>query len=120
MEGIGQGLKRRRLNARAWRELLKRFDTAGVTVDEFCQGERLSRSTFNRWRARLQVQSGDSLALARRRASGEKTRAPALAPSPTPFVDLGLLGAANAGAPAPALELRLELGGGVVLHLVRR
>jgi hypothetical protein len=33
------------------------------------------------------------------------------------FVDLGLLGAA--GEPA-ALDLRIELGGGISLHLVRR
>jgi hypothetical protein len=38
---------------------------------------------------------------------------------PPAFVDLGLLGGAGA-APLPALDLRIELGGGVVLHLVRR
>jgi hypothetical protein len=36
-----------------------------------------------------------------------------------PFVDLGLLGAAAVGEHA-ALELRIELGGGLSLHLVRR
>jgi hypothetical protein len=35
------------------------------------------------------------------------------------FVDLELFGGAGAATP-PALDLRIELSGGVVLHLVRR
>ena len=43
-------------------------------------------------------------------------------PSKSAFVDLGALGTPP-GAPvsfAAALDLRLDLGGGVTLHLVRR
>jgi hypothetical protein len=45
--------------------------------------------------------------------------AAAAAAAKAPFVDLGLLGA-NAGSAHGALDLRIELGGGISLHLVRR
>lgn len=47
-----QGSKRRRLDERAWRELFKSFDGAGLTVEALWQREGLSRSSFNRWRSR--------------------------------------------------------------------
>jgi len=106
-----QGSKRRRLNERAWRELFKRFDSAGLTVEAFCQREGLSRSSFNRWRSRLPMLAGAAAAAAVG-ASAARQSAP-------PFVDLGLLGAADTAAPA-GLELRLDLGGGLSLTLVRR
>jgi len=89
-----------------------RFDGAAMT--EFCLREGLTRSSFFLWRSRL-------------RAAALRTPAPAgaksatLTPRPS-FVDLGLL---DAAAPGPAaqygeLDLRIELGGGLSLHLVRR
>jgi hypothetical protein len=36
-----QGIKRRHLSERAWRELFKRFDGAELTVQAFCQREGL-------------------------------------------------------------------------------
>ena len=126
MEGTaqGQGGKRRRLSARAWREVLKRFDGAGMTVDEFCRDEGLSRSSFNRWRSRLQVRPGG--ALIAHPTGGEKPSSSSSSPRlPSPFVDLGPLGASNAMTPSAltppaALDLRVDLGGGIVLHLQRR
>jgi putative transposase len=111
--GIGSdhGGKRRRLNERAWRELFKRFDGAGLTVEAFCQREGLSRSSFNRWRSRLAMRTGAAAATTVG-VSGDRQRA-------APFVDLGLLGAAGTEYPA-GLELRLDLGGGLSLTLVRR
>jgi hypothetical protein len=106
-----QGVKRRRLNERAWRELFKRFDGAGLTVETFCKGEGLSRSSFNRWRSRLSRPPGIATTAVMREPGHQK-----ITPS---FVDLGLLGAASAEA-AAGLELRLELGGGLSLTLVRR
>jgi hypothetical protein len=104
-----QSNKRRRLNERAWRDLFKRFDGAGLTVEAFCKAEGLSRSSFNRWRSRLPVRPGAAAAVG---ASDARQSWPS-------FVDLGLLGAADAAAPA-GLELRLDLGGGLSLSLVRR
>jgi hypothetical protein len=129
MEGTSHGgSKRRRLNALAWRDLLKRFDAAGATVEQFCQAEGLSRSSFNRWRSRLQARPGRAVLGQPDRA--DKASSPSLSPSQSlsPFVDLGLLGAPTAmtptaspvmSLPAP-LDLRLDLGGGIVLHLQRR
>ena len=59
-----QGGNRRRLNERAWRELFKRFEGAGLTVEAFCQRERLSRSSFNRCRSRLPLRTGAAAAAA--------------------------------------------------------
>ena len=106
-----QGRKRRRLNERAWRELFKRFDGCGLTVEAFCQLEGLSRSSFNRWRARLPMRACAAAAAAEGTSAARQSTAS--------FVDLGLLGAADTAAPA-GLELRLELGGGLSLSLVRR
>ncbi len=106
-----QGGKRRRLNERAWRDLFKRFDSAGLTVEAFCQREGLSRSSFNRWRSRLPMQPRAEAATAVGAADDRQRSAQ--------FVDLGLLGATGTAYPA-GLELRLDLGGGLSLTLVRR
>lgn len=109
-----QGDKRRRLNERAWRDLFKRFDGAGLTVEAFCKGEGLSRSSFNRWRSRLFRLSrppGIATTAVMREPGHQK-----IAPS---FVDLGPIGGVGGQAPA-GLELRLDLGGGLSLTLVRR
>lgn len=97
--------KRRRLSAQAWREVLRRFDGAGKSVAEFCKREGVCQSSFHRWRSRLVTTPG---ALVER------------APQSTPatFVDLGALGAAGLPA-APRIDLKLDLGGGLTLHLVR-
>lgn len=106
---------RRRLDEQTWRAVLERFDGAAMTVQAFCLREGLTRSSFTRWRARLR--SGP-----KRRPAPAVTKAAAPAPKPPPFVDLGLLGV-GAAATAPehaGLDLRIELGGGLSLHLVRR
>jgi hypothetical protein len=105
-----QGIKRRHLSERAWRELFKRFDGAALTVQAFCQREGLSRSSFHRWRCWL-VPQARSVAAAAYEPDDRR-----IAPS---FVDLGVLGVSSAAAPA-GLELRLDLGGGLSLTLVRR
>lgn len=109
MEASRQVVRRRRLDEPAWREVLQRFGSAGMTVEDFCRAEGLCRSSFTRWRRRLRTPAE----AARPVVEAAKQEAPAA------FVDLGLLGSAHA-APLPALDLRIELGGGVVLHLVRR
>jgi hypothetical protein len=106
-----QGGKRRRLNERAWRDLFKRFDGGGLTVETFCKGEGLSRSSFNRWRSRLSRPPGTATTAVMREPGHQK-----ITPS---FVDLGPIGVASTEA-AAGLELRLELGGGLSLTLVRR
>jgi len=105
-----EGIKRRRLGERAWREVLARHAGGGESVSAFCRREGLSPNSFRRWRERL---APGALGAAPRKAVPVTS-----APAAHGFVDLGVLG----GATEPAcgrLEMRLELGGGITLHLVR-
>lgn len=86
-----------------WRALLSRFAGSGLGVEGFCQRESISAASFYRWRGLL----GDG------RLGGEVVHhqtAPA-------FVDLGALNCAS--LPRPRLDLKLDLGDGLILHLVR-
>ena len=104
-----QSKRHRRLGAGAWRDLLERFAPSGLTVEAYCLGEAVSPKTFHRWRARLAASAN------RRSAS---TVAVVREPPAAGFVDLGGLGTPAVASP-PRLELHLDLGGGLLLHLVR-
>ena len=96
---------RRRLSARAWRAALARFAQSEVTVEAFCERERVCKSSFYRWRSIL--------------GSNESEPTPAnqavtSAKRPAAFVDLGALGPAVSRS-----EVRVDLGGGVTLSVVR-
>jgi len=105
--------KRRHLDMDAWREVLQRFAEGGETISGFCRREGLCTNSFRRWRARL--------------AATNESASPLVAASKTAkasFVDLGTLGA----TPVPSeltvagthrLELKLDLGGGMMLVLLR-
>jgi hypothetical protein len=110
MESSKPRQRRRRLNEQAWRVLMKRFDGAAMTVREFCAREGLSCSSFKLWRSRLGSAPGPV-------SSSVSTRT--MDTAKPPFVDLGLLGAAGASEHT-TLDLRIDLGGGISLHLVRR
>jgi hypothetical protein len=109
------GQRRRRLDTHSWREVMLRFSEAGTTVSAFCAREGLSTSSFYRWRERLDS-VGDAGGAAPRRGGRSEL---AVQPTAAGFIDLGHL----AGPPrdvGASLELRLDLGGGVVLQIVRR
>jgi hypothetical protein len=102
MDGRGKGKGIRR-NEAQWRSLLSRFSDSGLSVSVFCRREAVSTASFYRWRGLLDRQ---------RVGEGLPAR------SEPAFVDLGTLRGESAhGAP---VELRLDLGGGLTLHLVRR
>ncbi len=44
---------RKRRNQSEWTEILRRFESASVTVRDFCRREDLSLSSFQRWQSRL-------------------------------------------------------------------
>ena len=92
--------KWQRRSREVWREVLTRFAASGLEVEAFCAQEKLSVSSLRRWRSLL---------------AAEAPRTAALPPpgEPSGFVDAGLLGGQG------RLELRLDLGGGVILHLSR-
>lgn len=97
--------RRPRLGAQGWGEVLGRFAKSGISAVAFCQREGLSSKSFYRWRDRLEGESNRRAPVA---------RSPSAANVAPEFIDLGAL--RSSGAP---LELRLDLGGGVLLHLVR-
>ena len=107
--------RRRRLDTRSWREVMRRFGESGTTVSAFCAREGLSTSSFYRWRERL-GSVGDAGGAAPRRAGRSELAVP---PSAAGFIDLGRLGEPTRDA-GTGVELRLDLGGGVVLQIVRR
>jgi hypothetical protein len=98
--GKGKWIQR---NEAQWRSLLARFSDSGLSVGAFCGREALSTASFYRWRGLIERHDGgEALAV-----HGK-----------SPFLDLGAVrGEAARGAP---VELRLDLGGGLSLHLVRR
>jgi hypothetical protein len=102
MAGRGKG-KWIRGNEAQWCSLLSRFCESGLSVSAFCRREAVSTASFYRWRGLIERHDGGE-ALAVR--------------SEPAFVDLGTLKGETARA--AAVELRLDLGGGLSLHLVRR
>jgi transposase-like protein len=102
MAGRTKG-KRSRRSRQEWRSLLARFGGSGLSVEAFCRREAISAASFYRWRG-LFGEGGNGC--------GREPRETAPA-----FLDLGPLTAA--GASRPRLDLKLDLGDGLVLHLVR-
>ena len=86
-----------------WRGLLSRHAASGLSVEAFCRREGISKASFYRWRSLLDGWGKQDVPAGRRSTGG--------------FIDAGSLGSVPAGA--PKLDLKLDLGGGLVLHLVR-
>lgn len=92
----------RRRSVEGWRELVARQARSGLSVQAFCRQEHLNTWTFYGWRSRLR----------KRTAAAE---APATDREPAAgFIDLGALSGSSSRC-----EIRLDLGGGVVLHVAR-
>lgn len=94
--------KRARRSRDEWRFLLIRFGNDGLGVAAFCRREGISAASFYRWRSVLRstVDCGDEV----------------VHDSESGFVDLGAL---KSHSPGSRLDLKLDLGDGLVLHLVR-
>lgn len=105
----GKTTARRHLDAQSWREVFGRFDGSGESVVGFCKREGLGVSSFHRWRQRLAATSAAS--------TSQEGRGPVRQSAAANFIEMGSMGAQ--AERASRLDIRLELGGGVVLHLVR-
>jgi transposase-like protein len=100
-----QTTRRRRQDASAWREILSRYAQSGLTVQAFCRREGIGVWSLYRWRSRL----GAAV------EGEEAAEAPPVGGKPSSgFIDLGALGSSRS-----RFEVRLDLGGGVLLQLVR-
>ncbi len=97
----------KRRSAQTWRAMVARFAQSGLSEAAFCEQEGVSAKLFRRWRTK-------------RSSATPRPAANKLAPAtPSPatsagFVDLGAL--QDRGS---KLQMRLDLGGGVQLHVVR-
>lgn len=89
-----------------WRALLDRYRCSGLRISAFCRQEKISPASFYRWRNTL---AGDDI----EPSTGTHAHS---SQNSAGFIDLGSLTPSFAGN---RLDIRLELGGGVVLHLVR-
>jgi len=101
-----------------WRDRLTRYSMSGQTVEAFCQSESVSRGSLYHWQARLRKRG---FVISKPRVRRQTAAA---------FIDVGAIAKTNLVAhPATPVidiekegrfDIKLELGGGVVLHLMRR
>jgi hypothetical protein len=96
----GKGSRR---SLHEWRSLLAKFDGSGLGVEAFCRRESISAASLYRWRSLLSDAGDGGEAMV-------SNRAPA-------FVDLGTLNSASSSR--ARLDLKLDLGDGLIVHLVR-
>lgn len=89
-----------RLSSEQWQELFERQKMSGLSVSAFCAREGVGQASFYLWRSKLAGSSTRDAVVGVERVGS--------------FVDLGSLGSVSG-----PWSIRLELGGGVVLHLSR-
>ncbi|MCU7370297.1 IS66 family insertion sequence element accessory protein TnpA [Tahibacter amnicola] len=106
MASKAAGIRIRRSESQ-WREVLSRLERSDLSVAAFCEREGISAASVYRWRGLLV----------------DSRLAPAASSRKSPFVDLGVVGASAASSPISGAslrtEIRLDLGGGLVIHVVR-
>jgi transposase-like protein len=100
---------RQRRSESAWRELVDRQEQSGLTVAQFCEREGIKSASLYCWRSRLREGPKDTAVAEVAPKKAKRREAPS-----SGFIDLGALGSSRS-----RFEIRLELGHGVLLHLVR-
>ena len=98
--------QQQRRGSEDWREVLARFADSGLTVRAFCEREGFSPASFYRWQSMLSASP--------KKSDSKRLPRPEVVKGPVDFVDLGGMPASHS-----RWELRLDLGGGLILHLVR-
>jgi hypothetical protein len=101
-------VSRQRRDESACREIVTRQVHSGLAVRAFCEREGIEAARVYGWRSRLREDTQER-GEPRRPASPARTER-----SSGEFIDLGALGSGRT-----RFEVRLDLGGGVLLHLVR-
>lgn len=105
MEKIG----RQRRGESEWREIVQRQTQSGLSVLAFCELEGIKSASLYGWRSRLREEPRLVRAV-----PAEAKQVRDSAPPLPGFIDLGPLESGRS-----RFEVRLELGSGVLLHLVR-
>ena|SRR5665213_610061 len=103
-----QKMGRERRSESAWADLVSRQNQSGLTVRAFSEREGINAASLYGWRSKLRDATGDSH-VAERLPKKVRREQPA-----ADFIDVGALGASRS-----RFEVRLDLGAGVLLHLVR-
>ena len=98
-------VKRIHRDEATWREIFARHAASGLLMSQFCRQEGINPGIFRRWHVKLESSPG---------SQAKRTEQPRGVKAAQSFVDLGALEAGSSRC-----EIRLELGGGVVLSLVR-
>jgi len=101
-------IRRDRRSADAWREIVTRQEQSGLSVHGFCQQEGIEPASLYAWRSRIRR------GVASRQKPLRVSRKPARQKIEGEFIDLGSL-----DSKPSRFEVRLDLGGGVLLQLVR-
>ena len=104
-ETANSGGARQRRSAEEWRGIFERQAASGLPVAAFCQREGIAPSSYARWRTQL--------------ADAARDGGSALSPARVGFVDAGVLAHRDTAEASERLALTLELGHGIVLHVVR-
>ena len=99
------GGRHQRCSAEGWREIFERRAASGLSMATFCQREGIAKSSYERWRTQLAHAARDAGTPLSRTGAG--------------FVDAGVLAHRVTADTAERIDLRLELGHGIVLHVVR-
>ena len=98
------GAQQRR-SAEEWRRIFERRASSGLSVATFCQREGIAQSSYKHWRTKL--------------AHAAREVGVAVSHAETGFVDVGSLGTHASAEASKRINLTLELGHGIVLHVVR-
>jgi hypothetical protein len=115
----GTGIKKKHLGEKAWRDVVTRFEASGMGVTAFCRREGVGIGSLRLWQERL---SKMAVPLSTSSPSAPLFVPPAPKSKPPTltvpnFIEVGTLGQASVGS--GRLEIKLDLGGGLSLHLVR-
>jgi transposase-like protein len=99
------GGRHQRCSAEEWRDIFERRAASGLSIATFCQREGIAKSSYERWRTQL--------------AHAARDAGTALLRTGVGFVDTGVLAHRATPETSERLDLTLELGHGIVLHVVR-
>ena len=87
-----------------WRDRIRRQESSGLTIEQFCAQERIARSKFHAWKRRFRLMDSQG-------------QCPAL-PAPSAFLPVTIrLDKRTLDPDAPALSIEADLPNGIRLRI---